>query len=116
VVVVVGTTVGVDCGRVWVGVAAGGGASGVMTGSWVCTGAAGAAGDGEAGDGIGGACAAGGSAGACARAPGPSLLAGAGATVVVMGSSGAACDTWALSRALGAMAANTATVAMIFFT
>jgi hypothetical protein len=40
---------------------------------------------------------------------------GAGATVVV-GSSGAACDTWAVRRALGARAANTATVTMIFFT
>jgi hypothetical protein len=85
--VVVGTTVGVDCGTVGVGVCTGGGASGVTTGSWVRTGAAGTGGSGEGG--TGGAC---GAAGGCCRSPGPSPPAGAGTTVVV-GSSGAACAT-----------------------
>ncbi|MDT5413025.1 MAG: hypothetical protein QOG14_5245, partial [Mycobacterium sp.] len=89
-VVVVGTTVGVDCGTVGVWICTGGGASGVATGSWVRTGAAGTGGGGEGG--TGGACGVGVAAGACCRSPGPSPPAGAGTTVVV-GSSGAACAT-----------------------
>lgn len=58
---------------------------------------------------IGEACWVGVSAGVCWRPP------GAGATVVV-GSYGAACDTWAFRRAVGASTARTATFTMIFFT
>jgi hypothetical protein len=89
-VVVVGATVGVDCGTVAVWICTGGGASGVATGSWVRTGAAGTGGGGEGG--TGGACGVGVAAAACCRSPGPSPPAGAGTTVVV-GSSGAAYAT-----------------------
>ncbi len=66
--------------------------------------------------GIGAECCAGPSAELWSRPPGLSPPAGAGATVVVLGSFGAACDTWAHRRAFGAMAVNSATVAMVFFT